>query len=209
MSNSVRLDPNRTGEGDVLRGHDGSRLSRTFLRGEWSSGLYSCWENGSNGKDKQICRRCGGGDGKLGFVGFTRRRMRFLVVGNKETMRPRATEGNNQKRELHLTRTACSVKINCTIAYNLHSACHALYMRGCLRCVVVINNHRSPTGEIWGDEARCFPVPRDNCEKLAFRNWTMSGPRRVFTTTHSHIGTWSIRADNAFRGDLLRAQGYF
>jgi len=49
----------------------------------------------SGGRIALVLRRCGGGAGKLGFVGFTRRRwMGFLVasvvVGTNETMQPRA-----------------------------------------------------------------------------------------------------------------------
>ena len=53
ISNRVRLGPNRTGEGDVLRGNDGSR--GRFEEESWNSSSYSCWESGSNeelGKDK-------------------------------------------------------------------------------------------------------------------------------------------------------------
>ena len=53
MSNRVKLGPNRTGEGDVLRGIDGSR--GRFEDESWNSSSYSCWESGSNelGKDRQ------------------------------------------------------------------------------------------------------------------------------------------------------------
>ena len=45
MSNRVRLGPNRTGEGSVLRGNDGSR--GRFEGETWNSSSYSCWESGS------------------------------------------------------------------------------------------------------------------------------------------------------------------
>jgi hypothetical protein len=91
-SDRVRLGPNRTGEGEVLCGNEGSRgrseednwNSSSYFLGKWfKRGAGEAW----------CCRRCGGA-GNLGFVGFTRRHWMGLlvapvVVGTKETTQPR------------------------------------------------------------------------------------------------------------------------
>ena len=46
MSNRVKLGPNRTGEGEILRGNEG--IGRRFEEESWNSSLHSCWESGLN-----------------------------------------------------------------------------------------------------------------------------------------------------------------
>ena len=84
ISNRVRLGPNRTGEGDVLRGNDGSR--GRFEEDRWNSSSYSCWESGSNeevGKDKQ-----GVGGGVVVVLGNSVSSGLLVVVGGGFLLAP-------------------------------------------------------------------------------------------------------------------------
>jgi len=87
ISNRVRLSPNQTGEGDILRGNKGIRGRSDHIPAEKVVRMKS--------SERMVrCMRCGGSAGKLRFVGFTRHWMWLLVgtvvVGTKETTRPKA-----------------------------------------------------------------------------------------------------------------------
>ena len=45
LAMTLKLKPNRTGEGEVLRDNDGSR---GHFEESWNSSSYFCWESGSN-----------------------------------------------------------------------------------------------------------------------------------------------------------------